>query len=64
MSTTAPTSDPGESDRYVFVERPRCPSCGSENLYLKKTHPREADGSVTRDTRCKDCQWDFFIVEE
>jgi hypothetical protein len=58
------TTGAGESLRYVFVTRPRCPQCGSSNLKTQKTRPKETDDSVTRETVCKDCQWWFLVVVE
>ena len=63
MSSTAGT-DAGEPLRYVYVERPRCPACGSDNLRTQKTRPKETDKSVTRETVCRDCRWHFLVVVE
>ena len=55
--------DPAESMRYVYIERPRCPLCDS--VSLKTVHSEDQnDGSVKRDTRCRDCGHRFFVVVE
>ena len=56
--------EPSEPLRYVFIERPRCPSCGSGSLKTRKTLPSQGDDSVTRDTLCKSCGWTFYVVVE
>jgi len=63
LPPAAPPPDPAESLRYVFVERPRCPACGSADLKTNKT-TRDPDGSACRDTKCRDCGWHFFVVVE
>ena len=55
---------PGDSARYVFCERARCPGCGSVRLKVYKTIGGDDDDSVTRYTRCKDCGQRFIIVAE
>ncbi len=50
------------SDRYVFAERPRCPSCGSADL---KAYRSTSDGeSTTRYVRCQQCGAKFILVLE
>lgn len=61
-STLAPPTDPER--RYVFVERTRCPVCGSPSLRAYKTLPPDGDGSVSRYTRCRACGHKFIVVEE
>jgi hypothetical protein len=56
--------DAAERDRYVFTEWVRCPVCNSRNVRTKKTRPEEPDESVTRETVCRDCGWDFLVVVE
>ncbi len=56
-------TDAAESDRYVYVERPRCPRCGSPEL--KQTRARDqGDGSTCRTMNCASCKHHFFIIEE
>lgn len=50
-------------DRYVFIERARCPSCGSARLRTYRTS-RHGDESVTRHTECRDCGQKFFVILE
>jgi DNA-directed RNA polymerase subunit M/transcription elongation factor TFIIS len=59
--TTAP--DQAERLRYVFIERPRCPRCGSAALVTIRTETT-GDESLTRRTRCRECQHVFFIIWE
>lgn len=63
--TDAPTDilDPAESDRYVFIEKARCPKCGSPELKTTKTE-KHGDDAVTRHTTCRECSWKFFVVIE
>ena len=62
MSTDA-TADAAEHDRYVFVERARCPRCGSLKLKTTRTE-RHGDESVTRHTVCRECGAKFYVVVE
>ncbi len=55
--------DAAESMRYVFIERARCPNCYSDSLDTKHSDD-QGDGSVKRDTHCRDCGWKFFVIEE
>jgi DNA-directed RNA polymerase subunit M/transcription elongation factor TFIIS len=61
---TDTTGDPAGVGRFVFVLAARCPVCNSRNLRTKKTRPRESDGSVTRETQCKECHHHFLVVIE
>ena len=45
---TTPTDDAAEWDRYVFVERPRCPRCESTDLQTKRSI--DQGGRNARDT--------------
>jgi DNA-directed RNA polymerase subunit M/transcription elongation factor TFIIS len=63
MRTLPEQADAAERDRYVFVERPRCPICNSAKLRTVRTE-RHGDESVTRHTRCCDCRAKFFVVVE
>jgi hypothetical protein len=56
-------ADAAERDRYVFIERPRCPLCSSLRLKTDRTE-RHGDESVTRHTHCRDCGAKFFVVVE
>ena len=58
METTTKTPRP-----YVFVERPRCPACGSVDLHPYKT-VQQGDGSTLRYVRCKSCGEKAFLVIE
>ncbi len=49
--------------KIVFVERTRCPTCGSDRI---KTHrsTREQDGAVWRRATCETCgEWLTVVVE-
>ena len=63
MLSNTSTSDAAESLRYIFVERPRCPRCGSPALKTQKT-VNHGDDSITRETKCRDCGHRFFVVVE
>jgi hypothetical protein len=46
-----------------FVKLPTCPYCGSpQRITVRST--READGSITRNTRCKQCSESYVLVLE
>jgi len=66
---TRSKTDPDDPDdasaalRYVFIDRPRCPQCYSDSLKTKHSEG-QGDGSVKRDTECRDCGWQFFVVLE
>ncbi len=55
--------DPAERLRYVYVERPRCPRCGTADLKITRSRTQD-DGSVCRTANCRNCDWHFFIIEE
>lgn len=48
---------------YLYVERPKCPSCGGHRLRAYKSRS-ESDGSVTRYAICQDCERRVVIVVE
>lgn len=47
----------------IVYERPRCPSCSSTRLRAGKS-VTDADGVVTRDSRCRDCGERVFVIAE
>jgi hypothetical protein len=47
----------------VFIERPRCPWCGSLNLQTQRSL-RQRDGSRKRITVCRDCATNFDVIVE
>ena len=53
----------GEPDRYVFIERAKCPACGSSNLQTIRSR-NQGDGSTERRTQCRQCFHRFFVVVE
>jgi hypothetical protein len=57
------TTDAGEYGRYVYIEKPRCPVCGSDELDRKRTVD-QGDGSVCRTMNCRACRHHFFVIEE
>ena len=61
--TTTPSDDPSEIDRYVFVEKVRCPRCGDCDLQITRSKTQE-DSSVCRTANCRTCRHHFFIIEE
>lgn len=67
MTTTATTTQAiaprGDVLRYVYTVRPRCPRCGSDDR--QTTHSdRHGDGSISRRSRCRACNWKFIVVVE
>ncbi len=63
MSISPSATDAAETDRYVFIQRPRCPRCASPDLKTQKTIDN-GDDSITRETKCRECNHRFFIVVE
>jgi len=57
------TTDAGENMRFVFIERPRCPKCGSADLQTVRSK-NQGDGTVERRTQCRICFHRFFVVVE
>ena len=53
-------TDPGESDRYVFLVLPRCPACQSSELKVYG-HVPEAEVK-SQYVRCKQCAHRFICV--
>lgn len=51
------------SDQIIFVERPRCPRCGGDDLETKRS-TQQGDGSVLRRVWCRDCPAKFYVVVE
>ena len=49
--------------RYVFVERARCPACGSVDLQTIRSK-KHGDGTIERRTQCRTCFHRFFVVLE
>ncbi len=60
MTTTTTTT---ATRHYVHFTRPRCPVCGSVKLRAYRTI-RNGDGSLTRYSRCKDCETKLIVVVE
>jgi transposase-like protein len=56
-------SDAAEALRYVFVEKVRCPRCGSDELKTTRS-VNQGDGSTQRTTNCRSCGHHFFVIEE
>jgi hypothetical protein len=56
----------GDPDRYVFVQRARCPHCGQPRIRKYRTNPAETDGSRTSYAMCMagGCGWTGFLIEE
>jgi DNA-directed RNA polymerase subunit M/transcription elongation factor TFIIS len=62
-SDTAKDADAGERRHYLFVTRPRCPSCGSPKLRCYGSG-RQGDASLTRYCRCCNCGTKLIVVVE
>jgi hypothetical protein len=56
----APQKDRPE---YVFVERPRCPTCNGTRLLTYRT-TRNGDDTLTRHAKCADCGQRVYVVVE
>jgi hypothetical protein len=62
--TTVPNDPTGaERFRYVYVERPRCPSCGSASLLAIRSKSHD-DGTTERRVQCQGCYHKFFLILE
>jgi transposase-like protein len=46
---------------FVFVTLPTCPTCGSARRTTTRS-VRDADGSVARRSRCRECGAKFTVV--
>lgn len=57
------TPTPAEQLRYVFVEAPRCPACGSARHSIQRT-ATEGDGTRRRSVKCQVCRHNFILVIE
>jgi hypothetical protein len=57
------TADAAETLRYVYVERPRCPVCGSDDLHTTRSED-QGDGSTAKTTNCRTCRHHFFVILE
>jgi DNA-directed RNA polymerase subunit RPC12/RpoP len=64
MNTTGHHATADDSLRYVFIERPRCPACGSAELQTIRSKSDKSDGSKARRTACRDCGHRFFVIVE
>ena len=53
-----------DSLRYVYIERPRCPACGSADLRTLRSTTDDSDGSTARRTCCLNCDHRFFVIVE
>lgn len=56
--------DAWESAPMVFVCRPACPHCRSEQYTRVRTEPKESDGTVTQKAICRTCEKTFLIINE
>lgn len=66
MSTaqTHKTRRPRNSAKpLVFIERAKCPTCGSADLQTRRS-VQNGDASVSRDTLCRECNTHFIVVVE
>lgn len=63
MSTKGYDATADDSLRYVHIERPRCPACGSADLQTIRSKD-QGDGSKARRTACKKCGHKFFVIVE
>jgi hypothetical protein len=59
----SPPFDAAELLRYVFMERPRCPVCGSADLRTIRSQD-QGDGTIQRRTQCRVCFHKFIVVVE
>ncbi len=56
------TTNAGEPLKYVFIEIPRCPSCGSTRLLTLRSVA--VDEIRQKSTVCRTCDWRFVVVIE
>ena len=62
MSSDRTITDVGERKRYVFTTIVRCPGCGSDSYKVYGHQPNSE--ALTQYARCKQCQFQFFVVHE
>lgn len=60
---TKPDQELTRIDRMVFVERPRCPSCGGTDVKTTRS-VSNGDGTRTQHKRCRDCSTPYEVVWE
>jgi transcriptional regulator NrdR family protein len=53
---------PKDETRYVFVELPACPACGS--THRKVYRSTRVDGGKSQHSKCLDCEHRFIVVME
>ena len=65
MTNTWNSAEPCTNDafRYVHIERPHCPVCGSANLKMKRSI-LQCDGSRRQSMWCLACPHKFFVILE
>jgi hypothetical protein len=63
VNANSDTTDAAETLRYVYIERPRCPRCGADDLKTIRSKD-QGDGTVQRTTQCRDCSHRFFVIIE
>ena len=56
-------TDAAKLTRYVFVERPRCPVCGSIDLQTVRTE-RQVDETKIQRKKCRRCAHRFLVIWE
>ena len=56
-------TDATERLAYVFIERARCPACGSADLQTLRSK-NQGDGTTERRTQCRTCFHKFKVVVE
>jgi ribosomal protein S27AE len=64
MTTTATAETraaPRQAPRYIYVTRPRCPTCGSVRLRAEHS-TRRSSGVTVRHSRCQVCGQRVYIV--
>ena len=63
--TAQPTTASPKPERppYLYVQRPRCPSCGGGRLLVYRSVDN-GDATRTRYAKCSDCKQRVVIVVE
>jgi hypothetical protein len=57
------STDAAEPSRYVYIEKAKCPECGSVDVKTTRSTD-QGDGSISRRTVCKSSGYHFFVIVE
>ena len=63
MNAEPTPADAAADPCLVFIERARCPECGSTDLQTQRS-TRHGDDSISRRTKCRSCGLGFTVIVE